>query len=136
MKEVLASPGTLVPAAPILEVPSIPRVILCDLVPAGQDGTGATIYRLEPRTMTSRVELTPELALALGWRTGYPAENTKQLRRLIRAGFVVGERITPSRYMIDLDDYLNRFLKDVEDPAYWDCPHRRRQYRETYERCD
>lgn len=118
----------LMPAA-VITTP----VVLCDVVEAGRDAAGQPLYKLVPRTNERRAELTPELAYHLGFTAGYPTTNTLPVRRLIRAGFVLGERVTPSRYLIDLGDWFNRYLKDVEDPHYWDDEKRREQLRAAYD---
>lgn len=133
---VCAMPRTHVPGVVPALLPAAnitTPVVLCDVVDAGMSMDGETLYKLVPRTNERRVELTPEVAYHLGFTPGYPTTNTLPLRRLIRAGFVLGERVTPNRYLIDLGDWFGRYLKEVEDPHYWDDETRREQLRAAYD---
>ena len=103
--------------APAREVPAAPRpasvLTSCDLVPIGNGN-----FRSVPRRPRSKLTITEAARLANYSRT--------TTYRLYRAGFIVGEKQSPRKILIDADS-LQAHLVAVRDPACW-TPSRRAQY--------
>jgi hypothetical protein len=101
-----------------------PEMVFCDVVPIpGHPGH----FKLEPRSWERLVRLTPELTDKLG--LGH--DNTT-LRRLIRAGFVDGARVSPQVYSVNLASYFQHVKRCAEDPNFWENPKVRAEYGTAY----
>jgi hypothetical protein len=99
-------PGkTFVPVSPS----SVETIALAELVPAG-DGTFRMVARVCPRCFT----LTPTNLKRLGI-----AISVRGMRRLIDAGFVKGEAITPGVRQFDYFDYRRHEAAVASDPEFW-----------------
>ena len=104
--EIEIAPGkTIVPLPP----DAIEHVVIADLQPAG-DGTYRPVARLARRWI---INSAPNLK-----RYGIPLSSSS-VKRLIRAGFIVGSKSTPKLYQFDYYSYL-RHLEACKDPEFWD----------------
>jgi hypothetical protein len=124
--------STAVQTAPVIEVApnrfvqmdlsfKLPETVFADVVPAGNG-----VYKLVPRTWERFERVTGELCRKLGL-----GDRTDTLRRLIRAGFVDGGRVSPDLYTVNLASYFAHLKRCSEDPAYWDNPKVLDEYRIT-----
>jgi hypothetical protein len=92
-----------------LKPEAMESLALAELVPAG-DGTFRPVARICPRKFTiSRANLR-RLGIAI---------SESGLRRLVTAGFVAGERITPGVHQFDYFDYLRHEAAVAADPEFW-----------------
>lgn len=110
-----AKPGASVELVPgKLYVPLAPEFIetvgVHEWVPAG-DGTWRAMVRVCPRKFT----LTPKNLKKLGISI-----SVRGLRRLIAAGFVQGEPVTPGVHQFDYFDYRRHEAAVGQDPEFWD----------------
>lgn len=110
-----ARPGTSVeiqPGKTFLPLPpeNVNTLALAELVPVG-DGTFRPVVRICPRWFTvSRRDLR-KLNIPISEMT---------LRRLITAGFVKGEPVSPGITQFDFFSYLEHVRRVGEDPEFWD----------------
>lgn len=94
----------------------VPTIAFGDWLPQG-DGT----YRPVMRIHAQQVRLSPDTHRTLGLGIAY---NT--LKRLIRAGFISGARITPSCYVFNLQSYYDH-IERCKDIEFW-TPERIKTY--------
>ena len=109
------APGVTV--AP-LEADDATRLVVVELEPQGNG-----LYRQVGRVRGRRVLLTLENLRALGIAAPY-----KTLRRLIYAGFIRGESISPAVVQMDLESYFEH-ERLAADPEFWtrdNCANARR----------
>jgi hypothetical protein len=109
-----AKPGTMVEVAPgktYVAVPpeSIDTVAVVELVPAG-DGTFRPVARICPRRFAANKKNLRRFGIAISERS---------MGRLVLAGLVKGERVTPGVLQVDYFDYL-RHEQAASDPEFWD----------------
>jgi hypothetical protein len=86
------------PGKTIVDLPpaAVPRVAVVDLVPTGDPST----YKAVARVHTAQLRLTPDTIKKLNLGVKF-----ETLKRLVRAGFVEGGRISPNCYLFDLASY-------------------------------
>ena len=102
------------PSSPANPTPVRPTLLTgCDLVPLG-DGNFRAVPHRHKKKLTVR-EAT---------RMANYSRDT--IYRLVRSGFVVSERQSPRKILIDADS-LQAHLEAVRDPAFW-TPSRRARY--------
>jgi hypothetical protein len=109
-----ALPGTLVELVPgkkFLPLPpaTVEHVAVCELVPAGE-GTFRPVARICPQWFSLNQENLRRLGIGIS-RAG--------MKRLIVAGFVVGQQTTPGVYQFDYFSYRAHAEK-AQDPEFWD----------------
>lgn len=95
-----------------LKPDSMETMALAELVPAG-GGTFRPVARICPRRFTISRKNLKRLGIAIS-ETG--------LRRLVMAGLVEGERITPGVHQFDYFDYLRHETAVRNDPEFWTRP--------------
>jgi hypothetical protein len=124
-----AKPGTMVEIKPgktyvSLTPESVDVIAVPEMVPAG-DGTFRAVARICPRRFTISRKNLKRLGIAIS-DTG--------LIRLVRAGFVAGEKVTPGITQFDFLDYLRHQKAVADDPEFWDRtePGERFSNRERY----
>lgn len=110
-----------------------PETVFCDLEEAqGHPG----YYRLVPRSLEYLVRVTPELVEKLGLeysrRPNGGGNGCTTLKRLIRAGFVDGARVSPQVYTVNLASYFQHLKRCAEDPDFWENPKVRKVYNSAY----
>lgn len=110
-----AKPGTAVEIVPgktyvALNPADVETVAVTELVPAG-GGLWRAVVRICPRKFT----LTPQNLKKLGI-----AISSRGLRRLILAGLIKGETITPGVHQFDYFDYVRHEAAVAADPEFWD----------------
>lgn len=88
---------------------NVESLALAELVPAG-DGTFRPVARICPRKFTISRKNLKRLGIAIS-ETG--------LKRLVTAGLVAGERITPGVHQFDYFDYLRHEAEVAADPEFW-----------------
>jgi hypothetical protein len=104
----------------------VPEMVFCDVVPI--DGSPGH-YKLVPRSLEKLVRVSPELIEKLG--LGSSRDQTT-LKRLIRAGFVDGGRVSPQVYTVNLASYFQHLKRCSENPDFWDDPKVRAEYSNAY----
>ncbi len=111
-----AKPGTKIEVVPgrtflSLDNPdSIETIGLTEMVPAGA-GTWRAVVRVCPRRFTLSPLNMKRLGIAISMRG---------LARLIDAGFVAGERVTPGVRQFDYFDYRRHEAAVAADPEFWE----------------
>ncbi len=86
------------------------RICVADLIPTGE----ASTYRAVARVHEAQIRLTPEVLVKLGLGIRH-----KTLIRLIKAGFVAGERIAPTSYLFDLESYFSHRDRCRANADFW-----------------
>ena len=109
-----AKPGTIVEIKPgktfvSLTPESVDAIAVPEMVAAG-DGTWRAVARICPRRFTISRKNLKRLGIAIS-DTG--------LIRLVRAGFVAGEKVTPGITQFDFLDYLRHQKAVGDDPEFW-----------------
>lgn len=109
-----AKPGTMVEAIPgktyvALEPGAIETVAVVELVPAG-GGTFRPVARICPRRFAVTKKNLKRFGIAISDRS---------MSRLVTAGLVSGERVTPGVLQVDYFDYL-RHEQAASDPEFWE----------------
>lgn len=121
-KKTEAIPGKPTFAAP-LDI--APKVGIYELIPIGSGEYKAVI-----KTREAWTRLTPSTASELGLGIEY-----KSLKRLIIAGFVKGQKITPSTWQFSICSYFEHLERVRNDPEFWDENHPQKNlqhYRECF----
>ena len=108
-EKVQAVPGKFIDA----EVNTAPRVGMLDWVKVGPD-----TYRAVPRTREVWTRLSPAVVKRLGLGIDY-----RLFLRLINAGFVKGQKVTPSTYTFSLESYEAHLEAVRNDPEFWSETH-------------
>ena len=105
-KTVEAAPGKQV--APIPEIS--PKFGIFKLIPIGGNE-----YRAQIETRTPWIRLTPSVPRELGLGIEY-----RTLKRLILAGFVLGQKVAPNCWQFSLQSYFEHLERARLDPEFWD----------------
>ena len=99
-----------------------PEIVLADVVPT-EDGK----FKLVPRSWERLERVTSDLCVRLGL-----GPDTLTLRRLIRAGFVDGARISPKLYNVNIAAFFRHMNRCAKDPGFWEKRDNYRLFREVH----
>lgn len=103
----VAPEGDRVPWPSHLPLPN--RVGVCEMV-EGADGRYSATLRLHSTMIRMKANITEELGLGITYAS---------LRRLMTAGFVKSEQVTPGQYSFCLASYFRHLSAVHADPEFW-----------------
>ncbi len=115
----------VVPGRKFVPLPpaSVPHVAVCELVPAG-DGTFRPVARLCPQWFSLNEANLRGLGIGV---------SRASIKRLIVAGFVTGQQVTPGVYQFDYFSFREHVQRTC-DPEFWDqtAPGHKQTNRQRY----